>query len=57
MHGFLRLAEPVDIDDGDEVVKLVISGKIDCLPNASFSNLTVSTDTKYGVVDFVEVLA
>jgi hypothetical protein len=57
MHGFLRLAEPVDIDDGNEVVKLVISGKIDCLPNASFSNLTVSTDTKYGVVDFVEVLA
>jgi hypothetical protein len=57
MHGFLRLTESVDINDCDEVVKLVISGKIDCLPNASFCNLTVSTDTKYGVVDFVEVLA
>jgi hypothetical protein len=57
VHGFLGLTESVHINDSDEVVKLVVSAKIDCLPDASFCNLTVSANTKNGVVDLIKIFA
>jgi hypothetical protein len=57
VHGFLGLTEPVHINDSDKVVKLVVSAKINGLPDASFCNLTVSANTKNGVVDLIKILA
>jgi hypothetical protein len=57
MHCLLRLTESVNINDSDEIVKFVVSTKVNCLPNASFCDLTIPANAKYGVIDLIEILA
>jgi hypothetical protein len=55
VHGLLGLTESVDINDGDKIVEFVVSAEINSLPNTAFSNLSVSADTEYSVVDLIEI--
>lgn len=57
VHGFLGLAKSININDCDEIVKFVVTTKIYCFPNATLSNLSISTNTKYCVVNLIEILA
>src|SRR5688572_14373271 len=41
-HGFASLAEPVDIDDADEIRRLVIRCQLNGLPLRAFRHLTVA---------------
>ncbi len=55
VHGLLGLTESVDINDGDKIVEFVVSAKINSLPNTALSDLSVSADTEYSVVDLIEI--
>lgn len=55
VHGLLRLTESVDINDGDKIVEFVVSAEIDSLPNTALSDLSVSADTEYSVVNLIKI--
>ncbi len=55
VHGLLGLTESVDINDGDKIVEFVVSAEINSLPNTALSDLSVSADTEYSVVDLIEI--
>ena len=57
VHRLLGLTESVNINDSNQIVKFVVSSEIDCFPNASFSDLAISANAKYCVVDLIEILA
>ncbi len=57
VHGRAGLAEAVDVDDGDEVVELVVGGVLECLPDAALRHLRVTAQHPDAVRQSVELLA
>lgn len=55
MHGCLRLAKSIDVDDSNQIIELVISTEVYSLPNTAFSDLAVSANTEYCVVNLVKI--
>ena len=51
-HCSLALAEPVDVDDVDQVVELVVGGEGHGFPDAALGALTVSAQTVDSVAAF-----
>src|SRR5208283_2203526 len=51
------LAEPVDVDDGDQVGQLVVRGLVEGLPYRTFGYLAVPAQDPDPVRQFVQVLA
>lgn len=54
--GLLRLSESVDIDDADQVIEIVVRGKVGSLPDGSLSTFSVSEDGPIGVINLIKVL-
>lgn len=53
----LRLAQTVDIEDGAQIVQIVVRGEIQRLPDRAFGALAVADDAVGSVRGFVVVLA
>lgn len=57
VHGETRLTDSIDIAEDDEIVELVVAGKGSCLPDASFNDLSITSNAVDSVVDLVVVFA
>jgi uncharacterized protein YrrD len=55
LHGGLGLTEGVDINDGNEVAKVVVSSEVGGFPDRSFSALTITQQGVELVFDLVHV--
>jgi hypothetical protein len=55
--GGTALAEPVDVDDGDEVGQLVVGGLVERFPDRPLGHLAVTTQDPDPVRQLVQVLA
>ena len=55
--GGAALAEPVDVDDGDQVGQLVVRGLVEGLPDRALGHLAVAAQDPDPVRQFVQVLA
>lgn len=54
--GVSGLSETVDIDNGGEVIELVVSSEVSSFPDGTFNGFTVSHHTVVSVGDFINVL-
>ena len=57
VHRLAALAEPVDVDDRDEVVQLVVGGVLECLPLRALGDLAVAQEHPDPEGQPVELLA
>ena len=55
MHGLAPLAEPVDVDERDQVVQLRPAGVLDGLPHRALGHLRVTAQHPHAVGQPVEV--
>jgi hypothetical protein len=55
LHGGLGLTKGVDVDDGNEVVKVIVSSKVGSFPDRSFSALTITEQGVEFVLDLVHI--
>jgi hypothetical protein len=55
LHGGLGLTKGVDVDDGNEVVKVVVSSEVGSFPDRSFSALTITEQGVEFVLDLVHI--
>jgi hypothetical protein len=56
-HGLAALPEPVDVDDGDQVLEAGVAGAREGLPHGALGELAVAREHPYAVGDPVERLA
>jgi hypothetical protein len=57
VHRLAALAQTVDVEDGDQIVEVLVAGVLERLPHRAFGELGVAADDPDAVRDLVEVLA
>jgi hypothetical protein len=55
LHGGLGLTKGVDVDDGNEVVEVIVSSEVGSFPDRSFSALTITEQGVEFVLDLVHI--